>query len=213
MDSVILAVVLAATSLTQIAPQILHISKAASAADELFKTIDRPSEIDVFSNEGKKPEDCKGVLEIQDVHFAYPARPTTKVLNGMSLKIPANKTTALVGASGSGKSTIVGLLERWYNPAEGKMFLDGVEISDLNLRWLRTKIRVVQQEPVLFRGSIFENVAHGMEGTELMSLPKEEKMRLVIEACKDAYAHEFIMSTPEVRSKRIFNRESSNTDR
>jgi ATP-binding cassette, subfamily B (MDR/TAP), member 1 len=131
--------------MTQIAPQTINISKAASAADELFKTIDRESEIDVFSDSGLTPESCLGDIEISDVHFAYPSRPEANVLNGMSLKIPANKTTALVGASGCGKSTMVGLLERWYNPASGTLRLDGANISELNLRWLRSRIRVVQQ--------------------------------------------------------------------
>lgn len=108
--TVILAVIVAATAMTSIAPQILTLTKASSSAEELFKTIDRKSEIDPLSEEGKVPSACKGVIEIENVIFAYPARPDITVLKGLTLSAPANKTTALVGASGSGKSTIIGLL-------------------------------------------------------------------------------------------------------
>ena len=177
--SVILAVIVAATAMTTIAPQILTITKASSAAEELFQTIDRVSEIDPLSEIGLIPTKCIGEVQIKDVHFAYPARPDTAVLKGLTLSVPANKTTAIVGASGSGKSTIIGLLERWYNQAEGKLYLDGVDTRELNLRWLRTNIRLVQQEPTLFSSTVFENVAFGLFGAEKSSLPEAEQRLLV----------------------------------
>jgi ATP-binding cassette, subfamily B (MDR/TAP), member 1 len=195
---VILAVIVAATAMTQIAPQILAISKASSAAEELFRTIDRESEIDPISEEGTVPKSCIGRIEIQDLHFAYPVRPDIPVLNGLTLSIPANKTTALVGASGSGKSTIIGLLERWYAPTSGKLLLDGVDTQELNLRWLRTNLRLVQQEVVLFSGTIYENVAFGLLGSDKASLPDEAQRELVEKACKAAYASEFIERLPMV---------------
>jgi len=140
--------------MTQIAPQILTITKGASAAEELFKTIDRVSEIDPLSELGQIPSECIGDIHVQDVHFSYPMRPDTIVLRGLTLSVPAGKTTALVGASGSGKSTIIGLLERWYSQSSGYLYLDGVDISKLNLRWLRTNMRLVMQEPVLFSGYV-----------------------------------------------------------
>jgi ATP-binding cassette subfamily B (MDR/TAP) protein 1 len=88
----------------------MAITKASSSAEELFKTIDRVSEIDPLSDEGLVPATCKGVIDIIDVSFAYPARPDTTVLKGLCLHAPAHMTTALVGASGSGKSTVIGLL-------------------------------------------------------------------------------------------------------
>jgi ATP-binding cassette, subfamily B (MDR/TAP), member 1 len=106
----------------------------------------------------------------------------------------------LVGPSGSGKSTIIGLLERWYNTdatAAGQIQLDGLQIQALNLAWLRRQIRLVQQEPVLFSGTIFENVAFGLEGTEYTEASEEKKRNLVEEACKDAYAHDFIQALPK----------------
>ena len=108
--TVIFAVIVAATSLTTIAPNIIVLTKAASAAETLFKTIDRVSEIDPLSEQGEVPSTCEGRISIENVNFAYPTRQDTPVLQDFSLSIPANSTTALVGQSGSGKSTIVGLL-------------------------------------------------------------------------------------------------------
>jgi ATP-binding cassette subfamily B (MDR/TAP) protein 1 len=123
----------------------IDVTKASGAADELFKTIDRASDIDSLSDTGKSPGECRGDIEARNVHFAYPTRPDVPVLQGIFLNLPANKTTALVGASGSGKSTIVGLLERWYDPAGGALLIDGIEIRGFNIQWLRTNIRLVQQ--------------------------------------------------------------------
>lgn len=198
--TVILAVIVAATAMTTIAPQIMALAKASSSADELFKTIDRKSPIDPLSGEGKIPDVCNGIIEIKDVSFAYPARPEITVLKKLTVSAPAGKTTALVGASGSGKSTIVGLIERWYDQASGMIYLDDTDIRELNLRWLRTNIRLVQQEPVLFSGTIYENVAFGLVGTEKANLPQDEQRKLVEKACKDTYAEEFIKRLPKVGS-------------
>lgn len=192
----VFAVIVAATTLTQIAPQFLSLSKAISSADELFKTIDRQSEIDALSTDGASPSHCTGEIEVNDVHFAYPSRPNDKILNGLTLKVPARKTTALVGTSGSGKSTIIGLLERWYEQASGSLTIDGFDTRKLNTNWLRTHVRLVQQEPVLFSGTIFENVANGLIGTAEDALPYAQKLSLVQQACKDAFAHDFITKTP-----------------
>ncbi|KAL1795658.1 hypothetical protein ACET3X_005882 [Alternaria dauci] len=195
--TVILAVIVAATAMTTIAPQIIALTKAASSADELFKTINRKSEIDPLSDEGEIPDVCTGVVEIRGLSFAYPARPDITVLKSLTLLAPAGKTTALVGASGSGKSTIIGLIERWYDQASGTICLDGTDIRKLNLTWLRTNIRLVQQEPVLFSGTVYENVAFGLLGTEKASLSESEQRALVEKACKDAYAEEFIERLPK----------------
>ncbi|OTA57384.1 multidrug resistance protein [Hypoxylon sp. EC38] len=195
--TVIFAVILAAQAVTALIPQLMYVTKAASAADSLFRTIDRESLIDPMSKSGEHPDDCKGHIEVEDVHFNYPTRPDVKVLQGLNITIPANKTTVLVGASGSGKSTIIALLERWYNPLSGNILLDGKTIDELNVAWLRSNIRLVQQEPVLFMGSIFQNVSYGLAGTEWENASEEDQMKLVEEACKAAYAHDFIQTLPE----------------
>ena len=197
--TVILAVIVAATAMTTIAPQIIAFTKASSSAAEIFKTIDRKSEIDPLSDSGKVPTACKGVVEIKEIEFAYPARPDITVLKGLTLSAPAGRTTALVGASGSGKSTIIGLIERWYDQSKGVIYLDGTDIRELNLTWLRTNVRLVQQEPILFSGTVYENVAAGLFGTEKADLPENEQRELVERACKDAYAQEFIEQLPQVR--------------
>jgi len=183
--------------MTQIAPQIMAFTKASSSAQEIFQTIDRQSEIDPLDEGGQVPTTCIGDIRIEGVSFAYPARPDITVLDGLQLSAPANKTTALVGASGSGKSTIIGLLERWYDCPSGTIFLDGVDIKHLNLHWLRTNVRLVQQEPVLFAGTVYDNVAYGLFGTSKADLSAAEQRGLVEKACKDAYADEFIERLPK----------------
>ncbi|OAA65685.1 ABC transporter, transmembrane domain, type 1 [Niveomyces insectorum RCEF 264] len=184
--TVIFAVLLAAQGLTQIAPQIMVVSKAAAAAHTLFRTIDRSSKIDSLSDEGVRPPTCRGDVAFHKVSFTYPSRPGIQVLDNLSLTIPANKVTAIVGPSGSGKSTLVALIERWFSPSRGKITLDGGSIEDLNIQWLRTNIRLVQQ-----------NVANGLAGTPQAGLADDEKMELVKEACKLAFAHDFVEKLPE----------------
>ncbi|EGC42005.1 multidrug resistance protein [Histoplasma capsulatum var. duboisii H88] len=206
--TVLFSIIISATGISQMAPHSIAFSKAASAASELFKTIDRHSEIDPLSGDGLRPTDLNGDIEIKDVHFSYPSRASFPVLCGLDLHIPAGKTTALVGHSGCGKSTIIALLERWYNPSSGTLTLDGRNIDQLNLHWLRTKIRLVQQEPVLFNGTVFQNVCHGLVGTEAADIPESEKMEHVINACKLANAHDFIEELPEGYNTEIGERAS-----
>ncbi|QSS63796.1 multidrug resistance protein [Histoplasma capsulatum] len=206
--TVLFSIIISATGISQMAPHSIAFSKAASAASELFKTIDRHSEIDPLSGGGLRPTDLNGDIEIKDVHFSYPSRASFPVLCGLDLHIPAGKTTALVGHSGCGKSTIIALLERWYNPSSGTLTLDGRNIDQLNLHWLRTKIRLVQQEPVLFNGTVFQNVCHGLVGTEAADIPESEKMEHVINACKLANAHDFIEELPEGYNTEIGERAS-----
>ncbi|CAK7231951.1 hypothetical protein SCUCBS95973_008097 [Sporothrix curviconia] len=210
--TVIFAVLLAAQGLTQIAPQIMVVSRAAAAAHSLFRAIDRPSPIDALSDAGIVPgrgveasgggddddDDDSGGSEIvlDNVSFAYPSRPDVPVFDCLSLRIPANKTTAIVGPSGSGKSTVVGLLERWYAPSGGTITLDGHRLEDLNVRWLRTNMRLVQQEPVLFSGTVFENVAYGLAAGMSSPQDAEKRRQLVVDACRAAYAHDFVEALP-----------------
>jgi ATP-binding cassette subfamily B (MDR/TAP) protein 1 len=138
--TVFMSVLLSAMALGQTASIAPNISKAKQAAATIFKLIDEVPEIDSFSTEGKQLSDVRGDIEFRDVSFAYPQRPDAKVFDGMSLKIKAGQVVALVGQSGSGKSTCVALLERFYNPLSGSILIDGEEIKDLNVRWLRQQV-------------------------------------------------------------------------
>ncbi|KAL4754363.1 hypothetical protein BDW72DRAFT_139062 [Aspergillus terricola var. indicus] len=190
--TVLLSVVIASINLTLLAPYSIDFSRAASAAAQLFRLIDRESEINPYGKEGLEPERVLGDVELENVTFSYPTRPGIIVLDNFTLKVPAGKVTALVGQSGSGKSTIVGLLERWYNPTSGAIRLDGKLIGELNVGWLRRNVRLVQQEPVLFQGSVFDNIRYGLVGTPWENASRAEQMERVQEAAKLAYAHDFI---------------------
>ena len=191
-----MSVIVAASSLTAIAPYLIDFTRAASSASELFRLIDRESLMDPFDELGDTPSQVTGNIEFKIVAFTYPTRPGVTVLNDFSLHIPAGKVTALVGASGSGKSTIIGLLERWYNPVSGTVMLDGNPIDHLNLRWLRQQARLVQQEPVLFAGTVYDNIVNGLVGTRWEHASREDKLARVQEAARIAFAHNFIAGLP-----------------
>lgn len=139
---------IATNAISAIAPQFPTFTNAAGAASELFAVLDKPSLLDPLSDKGEQPSRCNGQIEVRDLNFEYPARPGVAVLKGLNLSIPAGKTTALVGASGCGKSTLVGLLERWYEPVSGTIELDGLDIARHNTKWLRSRMRLVQQVSV-----------------------------------------------------------------
>lgn len=195
--SVLMSVIIAAVSLTSIAPYIIDFARAASSALDLFRLIDRASEIDPFDSFGEQPTQVTGDVDFSHVSFSYPTRPGVTVLNDFSLHVPAGKVTALVGASGSGKSTIIGLLERWYNPGSGTITLDGHAVDELNIQWLRKQVRLVQQEPVLFAGTVFDNIVNGLVGTPWEYDSRDEKLARVQEAAKIAFAHDFISQLPD----------------
>lgn len=200
--------VIATSSLTIIAPSVGDFTKAAAGAKDVLSMISREPKIDSASTEGLRPDKIEGRIELRNVTFKYPARPTVQVLDGISLVFEEGKTTAIVGSSGSGKSTIVALAERWYDPESGDILLDGHSMKDLNIKWLRSQIGLVQQEPMLFNDTIYVNVAHGLQGTGMETLPEEDKRRLVSEACIEANADEFIRGLPEGYDTRVGERAS-----
>ncbi|KAK1147147.1 hypothetical protein N8T08_001886 [Aspergillus melleus] len=204
--TVLFSVIMAANTVMQVTPHMATFSRAATAASELFALIDRQSEINPFNDSGDKPQETAGVIDLHGISFSYPTRPDVTVLEDFTLNISAGKVTALVGPSGSGKSTIIGLLERWYNPIAGSIFLDRKDISQINLQWLRTNVRLVQQEPVLFNGSVFENIANGLVGTQWESASQDDQMQRVHEAAKLAFAHDFIQNLPQGYNTRIGER-------
>lgn len=195
--TVVLSVTIASTSISTLAPQITAFTNASAAASELFGVIDQPSLLDPLAEGGAMPATCRGQIQVRDVNFAYPTRPNTLVANNLSIDLPAGKTTALVGASGCGKSTLVGLLERWYVPNSGQILLDGLDVSQYNTRWLRSQIGLVQQEPVLFRGSVYSNVINGLSDEQRKTLSDDKKLELAQQACISANAHDFVESLPQ----------------
>ena len=194
--TVVLSVTLGATSILFIMPQIQSMTNAIAAAASLFTIMDKASLIDPLSADGNMPATCAGSIEILNLSFAYPTRPTAPVLQNFSLSLPAGKTTALVGPSGCGKSTLIGLLERWYSPSSGAILLDGLDIAQYNTSWLRSNIRLVQQEPTLFQGTVSQNVARGLVGSQL-DLSEAKQLQLVKEACIAADCHDFVSGFPQ----------------
>jgi ATP-binding cassette subfamily B (MDR/TAP) protein 1 len=122
-------------------------------------------------------------LKFRNVTFSYPTRPGKLIMDGFNLSIRKGETLALVGPSGGGKSTTVSLVERFYDPNSGTVDFEGVDLKDLNVKWLRDQIGMVQQEPVLFNGSIFKNIGMGWD---------RAKQSDIIEAAKAANCHDFI---------------------
>lgn len=195
--TIMLSIMIGAFSLGNIAPNIGAFTTAVAAASKIYATIDRVSPLDPTTDSGTRLDNLDGTLELKNVKHIYPSRPEVVVIEDMNLVIPAGKTTALVGASGSGKSTIVGLVERFYDPVGGEVLLDGHNVQDLNLRWLRQQVSLVSQEPTLFATSIAGNIRHGLIGTKHEALSTEEAMHLIESAAKMSNAHDFITQLPE----------------
>ncbi|WVQ85989.1 hypothetical protein IAT38_008157 [Cryptococcus sp. DSM 104549] len=194
--NVFMAILTGFFMMTMLPPAMIAISKARSAAAKLFHTIDRVPVIDSSSPEGDKPDVVHGEISFEGVKFHYPSRPDVAILKGLTVTFEAGKTFALVGASGSGKSTVVSLVERFYDPIAGVVKLDGRDIKTLNLKWLRQQIGLVSQEPTLFGTTIRGNVEHGLIGTPHESASPEDKLKLVQQACISANAHDFITKLP-----------------
>ena len=192
-----MSVMVGAFNMGTIGPYFQSFAEAIAAASKMYNTIDRQSPLDATAEEGEKIRNLKGHIRLENIKHIYPSRPEVTVMDGVSLEIPAGKVTALVGASGSGKSTIVGLVERFYDPVQGRVYLDGRDVSTLNLRWLRQQIALVGQEPTLFAVTIFENIRYGLVGTEWEDASEDRQRELVMDAARQANAHEFISQLPD----------------
>ncbi|CAN6327407.1 unnamed protein product [Urochloa humidicola] len=169
-------------------------AKAKESALSIFALIDRKSKIDPSSDNGTVLVDVAGELELRHVCFTYPSRPELQIFRDLNLRIPSGKTVALVGESGCGKSTIIALLERFYDPDSGMVTLDGVDIKSLRVSWLRQQMGLVSQEPVLFNDTIRANIAYGrQQGGDIAGDATEE----IVAAAKTANAHGFISALPQ----------------
>ncbi|KAE9611882.1 putative xenobiotic-transporting ATPase [Lupinus albus] len=186
--NVIIAVLTASMSLGQASPSMSAFAAGQAAAFKMFQTIERKPEIDAYDPNGKTVEDIQGEIELREVYFCYPARPDELIFNGFSLHIHSGTTAALVGQSGSGKSTVISLVERFYDPQKGEVLIDGINLKEFQLRWIRGKIGLVSQEPVLFACSIKDNIAYGKEGAKI------EEIRIATEL---ANAANFIDKLPQ----------------
>jgi len=195
--NVVIAILIGAFSLALMAPELQAVAHACGAAAKLFATIDRVPTIDSADPGGLKPERCDGRITLENVMFNYPSRPEVPIVKDLTLTIEAGANVALVGASGSGKSTIINLVERFYDPLSGVVRLDGIDLKELNVKWLRSQIGLVSQEPILFSTSIKNNVAHGLVGTKWENALEEEKFALIKEACVKANADGFISKLPD----------------
>ncbi|KAJ4179840.1 hypothetical protein NW755_012235 [Fusarium falciforme] len=161
--TVIFVLIDASFILSQVAPFVHTFAAAAGASDRLQSVIHRESRIDGTSETGAKSAPFgEEDIVFHDVHFTYPSRPDVPVLNGINLTIPPRRHTAIVGPSGGGKSTVVSLLERFYDPSMGELLIGDQSFRNLNVKYLRGSIGYVQQEPTLFDRSILENIADGL---------------------------------------------------
>ncbi|KAG4982143.1 hypothetical protein JHK87_026892 [Glycine soja] len=182
------SVMIGGLALGQSAPSMAAFTKARVAAAKIFRVIDHKPVIDRRSESGLELESVTGLVELRNVDFSYPSRPEVLILNNFSLNVPAGKTIALVGSSGSGKSTVVSLIERFYDPSSGQVLLDGNDVKSFKLRWLRQQIGLVSQEPALFATTIRENI--------LLGRPDANQVEIE-EAARVANAHSFIIKLPE----------------
>lgn len=253
MYSVLFSVMMAVMNIGRLAAPIMAITKASTAASELFVTIDAP--LPDISGLREPEITADADIVFKNVAFSYPSRPNVQILNELDLRFRAGKITAIVGPSGSGKSTIVGLVQRWYelagttaveksdttsvartdrsppekpkkfwqrkktddkpspeeaeklkkedevelgpNTCTGTIKIGETDLGDVDLKWWRSQIGLVQQEPFLFNDTLYNNVAFGLCGTSMQDLSKDEKMKMVEDACREAYAEEFISKLPQ----------------
>ncbi|CAG8982627.1 hypothetical protein HYALB_00006022 [Hymenoscyphus albidus] len=231
----LMSVMMLSFAVAQTAAPIMAVAKASAAATDFFAVIDapKPKKTGLSAPDVSPRED----ILLDSVTFAYPSRPHNKVLDNLSMKFEAGKITAIVGASGSGKSTIVGLLERWYEldnnsifkipesvmldekekkkreeekkkkaeleetkepdvELSGRILVGGKNLDTFDLQWWRSQIGFVQQEPFIFNDTIRKNVEYGLIGSEWEDAEEGVKDRLVEEACREAFADEYIVKLP-----------------
>ncbi|PJZ79752.1 ABC transporter transmembrane domain-containing protein [Leptospira meyeri] len=197
--------IMVANSVGAVSEVLGDLQRAAGATERLMELLLSESEIkdsqfpkSIFEvlhpNEGNgnlngATSQQKGLkINLEDLEFSYPSRPELKAIRGIHLEIPANKTTALVGPSGGGKSTLFELILRFYDPTAGKILIEGVDLKDLALKDLRSLIGFVPQQPILFSGTLRENIAYGKPNASFEEIEK---------AAESAYVTEFLNQLPD----------------
>ncbi|KAI3793608.1 hypothetical protein L1987_36228 [Smallanthus sonchifolius] len=191
------SVMIGGLALGQSAPSMSAFAKARVAAAKIFQIINHKPSVDKNGETGIELDSVSGLVELKNVNFSYPSRPDVKILNNFSLSVPAGKTIALVGSSGSGKSTVVSLIERFYDPTSGQVMLDGHDIKGLKLKWLRQQIGLVSQEPALFATTIQENILLGRPDASMVEIE---------EAARVSNAHSFIIKLPDAYDTQVGER-------
>jgi ATP-binding cassette subfamily B (MDR/TAP) protein 1 len=176
-------------SLGDATPCIASFEEGRVAGNRLFKTIKRRPEIDYEDSTGIVLDDIKGEVELKDVFFSYPGRPDQLIFDGFSVHVPSGTTMAIVGESGSGKSSVINLVERFYDPQAGEVLIDGMNVKSFRLDWIRGKIGLVNQEPLLFMTSIRENITYGKEDATFEEIKRAAEL---------ANAASFIENFPNV---------------
>ncbi|KAM0053899.1 putative ABC-type xenobiotic transporter [Helianthus debilis subsp. tardiflorus] len=192
--TVIFSVLTGSMSLGQTSPCLSAFAAGRAAAFKMFETINRKPEIDAYDKKGKVLNDIRGDIELKDVYFRYPSRPDEEIFSGFSLCISSGTTAALVGQSGSGKSTVISLIERFYDPQQGEVLIDNINLKEFQLKWIREKIGLVSQEPVLFTSSIKDNILYGKDGASM------DEIRVAAEL---ANAAKFIDKLPQGLDTRV----------
>ncbi|PKU70482.1 ABC transporter B family member 19 [Dendrobium catenatum] len=185
---VFVVLVVTANSVAETVSLAPEIVRGGESIRSVFSILNRSTRIDSDDPEAEPVDSIRGEIELRHVDFAYPSRPEIPIFKDLNIRIRAGQSQALVGASGSGKSSVIALIERFYDPTAGKVMIDGKDIRRLNLKSLRLKIGLVQQEPVLFAGTIFDNIAYGKDITT------EEE---VIDAARAANVHGFVSELPD----------------
>ena len=184
----LMSIIFGLVSVGRLATMAPSVANASVAAEDIYEIIDRVPAIDTLAEGGEVPDKFVGEIEFKGVAFSYPLRPTVTVMNRADLTFPAGATVALVGQSGCGKSTVIQLLERFYDPREGVVLVDGRDIRTLNPHWLRRQLGLVQQEPILLSRSLLDNIRYGKPDASIDE---------VQEAARAANIHEFIASLPD----------------
>ncbi|KAJ0710650.1 putative Type 1 protein exporter [Helianthus annuus] len=187
-------VMIGGLALGQSSPSMSAFAKARVAAAKIFQIIDHKPSVGKNGETGIELDSVSGLVELKDVNFSYPSRPDVKILNNFSLSVPSGKTIVLVGSSGSGKSTVVSLIERFYDPTSGQVMLDGHDIKGLKLKWLRQQIGLVSQEPTLFATTIQENILLGRPNASMVEIE---------EAARVSNAHSFITKLPDAYDTQV----------